>query len=171
MEYNLLMSNKEAGNIFDQTANVAAEFMQSRVIVDIRSGNRVRIEEVLPYQQVGSQYRAIEKIPLGYLWTPRRRTLQSLVVLKPEFKPGSCVRILRSSYYDMETGSYVLGDTERNTAEYLGMSADELARLEYNPEAGIFHLFKGSRLARINELPSNSISAQDADRDLDKFLL
>lgn len=165
------MAGVEPEKIFEQTAGVAAEFMMAREIVDSRSGNRVRIDDVLAYQQVGNQYNAMDSIPSGYLWTPRRRTLQSLVVLKPEFKPGSCVRIIRSSYFDLTTRQYVPGEAERDTAENLGMSADEIARLEFDPEEKLFHLIRGPRLVTSKDFSVPSITPQDADRDLDKFLL
>lgn len=161
------MTESEPISIFDQIAHVAVSGMQSHDIVDLTTGKRVRLEELLPYPQVGNQYREIAKLPKGYLWTPRRRTLQALVILKPEFEPGSCVRIVHSSRYDPDTGEYVYMNAERGTADHLEMPPGGLARLEFHSDIGVFHLIKGSE--KEQQQKGDVISSEEAERNFDVF--
>ncbi len=166
------MSLQEApSKIFEQTAAVARGEMQSREILDMMTGARIRMEELLDYKQVGNQYVGIKDIPEGFLWTPQRRTVQALAVLKPEFAPGSCVRIVRSSYFDLAKGEYIFKNTEGSTAEHLGMPPDGVARLEYHPETRMFHLIKESPILTRKEIKARQITPEEADQDLDKFFL
>jgi hypothetical protein len=151
---------------FAQPTRVVSNELQSRIIIDKESGKRIRIEQVQPFPEVGKLYNGIADLQPGELWTPYRRTLQSLVVVRKEQDPGSCVRIVRSSYFDEEKQEYVFSDNESTTGSHLGMERGSVGSLRFLDKSGVLYLFKEDEVL----LAKNKISAKDANQQLLDFV-
>lgn len=157
-----MVEQNRTAEFFRQNVADLAEALQNRVLIDQRTNRQVQLTRLEPYPKVGPRYRDIagKNMAPGELWTPYfpvRRMNQALIVAREvESGVGSCVRVLRGSYYDLEREEFIPMAREGDVAGHFGLEKFEKASLRFLDESDALYIVRGeAREVNINPSEAN----------------